>query len=72
MEHFFVALRDVIADNWPAFVYILITTGFSIRFLYERRAEAQIVRDIGENLRREITSRLDRIEDSLRSRDLLK
>ena len=63
------AMKDLVADDWPAFVYILIATGFSIRFLQERRAEAQMVRQIGENLRSEITSRLDRIEDSLRRRD---
>jgi len=61
-------VTETIVDNWPALVYIGIATGFSLGFLRERRAETRMVRELGESLKSEITSRLDKIESSLRSR----
>ena len=51
-----------IYENWPAFVYIALTIGFSICFLRERRAETQALREIGANLH----DRLGRMEQALR------
>ena len=51
-----------VSDNWPAFLYILVATGFSIRFLSERRAETRVLRQMGEELHQTICIRLDRIE----------
>jgi hypothetical protein len=47
-----------IYDNWPAFVYIGMTIGFSICFLRERRAETEALRQIGAGLH----ERIDRVE----------
>lgn len=53
---------DEIADNWPAFVYILLTLGFSICFLRERRRETRLLRDMGERMNEGIRVRFDRME----------
>jgi len=37
-------LTAELADNWPAFVYIAMTVGFSICYFRERRAEKEILR----------------------------
>jgi hypothetical protein len=47
-----------VADNWPAFVYIALTIGFSVFFLRERRAETQLLKRIGACL----NERIDRLE----------
>jgi hypothetical protein len=51
-----------LADNWPAFLYILATTVFSICFLRERRAEARVMKEIGIDLQESIRARFDRLE----------
>jgi hypothetical protein len=50
-------LREVY-ENWPAFVYIGLTIGFSICFLRERRSETQALREMGAAMH----YRIDRIE----------
>jgi hypothetical protein len=55
-------LTAEIADNWPAFLYILMSLGFSFFFFRQRRAETQLVRQIGEGIQEEIRTRLDRLE----------
>jgi len=47
-----------VADNWPAFVYIALTIGFSIFFLRERRAEIYLLKRLGAGL----NERIDRLE----------
>jgi hypothetical protein len=47
-----------VADNWPAFVYIGLTIGFSVCFLRERRAEIQLLKRLGTG----IHERIDRLE----------
>jgi hypothetical protein len=47
-----------VADNWPAFVYIALTIGFSVCFLRERRAEVQLLKRLGAGLH----ERIDRLE----------
>jgi len=53
---------DEIVDNWPAFVYILLTLSFSICFLRERRRETRLLREMGERLNEGIRARFDRLE----------
>jgi hypothetical protein len=47
-----------LADNWPAFVYIALTIGFSVCFLRERRAEIRLLKRLGAG----IHERIDRLE----------
>jgi hypothetical protein len=55
-----------VGDNWPAFVYIALTVGFSICFLRERRAEMRLLKLLATGLH----ERIDRLERGLaRSRD---
>jgi hypothetical protein len=51
-----------LADNWPAFVYILLTIVFSFLFLRQRRAEARIVKEIGDQVQEAIRTRFDHLE----------
>jgi hypothetical protein len=51
-----------VADNWPAFVYIALTLGFSVCFLRERRAEIRILKEMGQGLQEGIRTRFDRLE----------
>ena len=51
-----------VADNWPAFVYIALTLGFSICFLRERRSEIRILKEMGAGLHEGICNRFDRLE----------
>jgi len=60
-----------IADNWPAFVYILMTIGFSFFFFRERRAEARLLRQMGEGIHENIRSRFDRLEFLVRNSTVL-
>jgi hypothetical protein len=55
-------LAAEISDNWPAFLYIAVTTGFSIRFLCERRAETRVLKQLGEQLHETMCIRFDRLE----------
>ena len=58
-------IQDVtteISDNWPAFLYIAMTVGFSVCFLRERRAETRILKQIGEGLQDSVRARFDRLE----------
>lgn len=57
--------RDIsgeIADNWPAFIYILMMVGFSVLFFRERLTEARDIRQMGERLQESILARFDRLE----------
>src|ERR1700735_1717661 len=52
-----VTVQDVVselADNWPAFVYIVLMLGFSILFLRERRAEAKVLKELSRALEERI------------------
>jgi hypothetical protein len=51
-----------VADNWPAFVYIALTIGFSFLFLRERRAETRYLRELGSGLQESIRHRFDQVE----------
>jgi len=51
-----------IFENWPAFVYIVMTIGFSIMFLRERRKETKAVKCIGDSLQKQINNRFERLE----------
>lgn len=62
MQPLIPTLISEISDNWPAFLYILIATGFSICFLRERRAETRALRRIGDGLQESINARFDRLE----------
>jgi hypothetical protein len=58
-------IQDVtteISDNWPAFLYIAMTVGFSVCFLRERRAETRVLKQIGEGLQDSVRARFDRLE----------
>ena len=55
-------IRAEVADNWPAFVYIMMTLVFSFLFFRQRRRETRLVREIGEGIRESICSRLDHLE----------
>lgn len=56
------AILAEIADNWPAFVYIGLTIGFSVCFLKERRAETRALKLIAERLELTVYQRFDRLE----------
>jgi len=43
-----------VADNWPAFVYMALTIGFSVCFLRERRAEIRLLKHLGAGLHERI------------------
>lgn len=63
------SVRDVsaqIADNWPAFVYILLMVAFSICFFIENRAEALQRMEMSERLHDHIRERFDRLETLIR------
>ena len=62
MATVFQDIASEVSDNWPAFLYIAVMTGFSIRFLCERRAEARILKKLGEELHATIHTRFDRLE----------
>ncbi len=66
MVTMFQDIASEVSDNWPAFLYISVMTGFSIRFLCERRAEARILRKLGDALHLTIHTRFDRLEDLIR------
>jgi len=51
-----------LSDNWPAFLYIAMTVGFSVCFLRERRAETRVLKQIGEGLLESVQARFDRLE----------
>jgi hypothetical protein len=51
-----------LSDNWPAFLYIAMTVGFSVCFLRERRAETRVLKQIGEGLQESVRARFDRLE----------
>jgi hypothetical protein len=56
-----------VGDNWPAFIYIALTIGFSICFLRERRAEIRLLKLLATGLH----ERIDRLERTLaRSRNI--
>jgi hypothetical protein len=58
-------IRDIgteLSDNWPAFLYIAMTVGFSVCFLRERRAETRVLKQIGEGLHESVKARFDRLE----------
>jgi len=69
-------IQDVtteISDNWPAFLYIAMTVGFSVCFLRERRAETRVLKQIGEGLQDSVRARFDRLEgmiEKLAAREL--
>ena len=66
------SVQDVVnevADNWPAFVYILLMLGFSICFLRERRRETRVLREMGERMQEGIRLRFDRLEQLVRESD---
>jgi hypothetical protein len=58
MESIAESVVNEVADNWPAFVYIALTIGFSVCFLCERRAEIQLLKRLGAGLH----ERIDRLE----------
>ena len=55
-----------IADNWPAFVYIILMCISSVVFLRERRAEAQLLKQASANIQEQIGLRFDRLENMIR------
>lgn len=55
-------LVSTVTDNWPAFLYIAMATGFSVCFLRERRAETRILKQMGAGLEECIRARFDRLE----------
>ena len=60
-------LSSELADNWPAFTYILMTLVFSVCFFRERRAEKRLVQEISEGIQDDIRSRFDRLERLVRA-----
>ncbi len=62
MATVFQDISSEISDNWPAFLYIAVMSGFSIRFLCERRAETRMLKKLGEELHSTIHTRFDRLE----------
>ena len=62
MEPIIRAITSEVADNWPAFLYIAIASGFSICFLRERRAETRILKKMGAGLEECVRLRFDRLE----------
>ena len=72
MDNLIREMSSEIADNWPAFLFIANSAGFSILFLRERRAETRMLREAAETLQQGLHSRLDRLEcaiDALSKRD---
>lgn len=55
-----------IADNWPAFVYIVLMCISSVVFLRERRAEARILKQASANIQEQIRLRFDHLENLIR------
>ena len=67
MEPSFIeSAMNELADNWPAFVYIVMTIVFSFLFLRQRRAETRLVKEIAEQLQQSIGTRFDHLERILR------
>src|SRR5271154_7089091 len=62
MESFIREITSELADNWPAFLYIATTTGFSVCFLRERRSETRHLRRLGKDLQETISTRFDSLE----------
>ena len=58
METVIHEITTELADNWPAFIYIAMTLGFSICYFRERRAEKNV-----------ICARFDRLEALIRRPD---
>ncbi len=59
------AMQEVVgelSDNWPAFVYIIMSAAFSIGFLRERRAETRLLRILGAELQESTRIRFERLE----------
>ncbi len=56
-----------IADNWPAFLYIAMTSGFSILFLRERRTETRVLRYRARRLDERIQKRFVALERLIRA-----
>lgn len=69
VDSFTQAAISEIADNWPAFVYILVTTGFSLAFLRERRQETRILKSTAESLQLTIDKRFSKLENLLLATD---
>ena len=67
MAPFIQDITSEVSDNWPAFLYILVMTAFSLRFLSERRAEARILKSLGNELHATIHTRFDHLEDLFRN-----
>ena len=51
-----------IFENWPAFAYKVMTIGFSITFLRERRKETKAMKRSGDSLQKQINNRFERLE----------
>lgn len=51
-----------LADNWPAFLYIMMISVFSIFFFRERRAERRLARQIGEAIQKDMRARFEHLE----------
>ncbi len=62
MASFTQEIAAELSDNWPAFLYIAVMTGFSIRFLYERRAETRVLRQLSDQVHETMRARFDRLE----------
>jgi hypothetical protein len=61
-------VQDVLgelADNWLAFLYIVMTCVFSIYFLRERRLETRLLKEASDRLQKQINARFDRFEAML-------
>jgi hypothetical protein len=67
MASFIQDISAEISDNWPAFLYIAVMAGFSIRFLSERRAETRVLKRLGAELHETIQVRFDRLEEMIRN-----
>jgi len=67
VDSFTQAAISEIADNWPAFVYIMLTTGFSVAFLKERRRETRVLKSTAESLQLTFDKRFSRLESLLLS-----
>jgi hypothetical protein len=62
MATVFQDIASEVSDNWPAFLYIAVMTGFSVRFLCERRAETRTLKKLGDELHATVHARFDRLE----------
>ncbi len=60
------SIRSEVADNWPAFVYIMLMIAFSLCFFRDRRAEVRLARQISEGIQADIRARFDRLESLVR------